>query len=207
MSVEHAARRTGLPAGAIERFEAGDSELSQEQIAILCRVFGTPVTMVAKQKPWPMLDLGLVGSLVFLLGGAIPAVAALVAGVNTLRFIDSDVAVARVVGFEHRTRSVEPERGERYNVETVAPLLRFVRPDGGGEVTIAWRETLPDENPFAEGGRVRLIVPKGAPERAETSIAEILVRPFIFAAFAAPLLIVGSVSLRHWRRKREAARG
>lgn len=35
------------------------------------------------------------------------------------------------------------------------------------------------------------------------SIAEVILRPFIFAAMAAPLLIIGLVALGHWRRRRQ----
>jgi len=201
-SVDQAARRAGLPGEALLRFERGEGALSEGQVAALARSLGAPAGPAPARRA--MLDLGLAGAVAFLLGGAIPGAAALVAGVDVVRFLDSGVADARVIGFERRQREVRPDTGEAYSIEVVAPLLRFIRPDGGGEATIAGRETLPHEAALAEGDRVRLFVPRGAPERAAQSIADILQRPVVLAALAAPLAIVGAVSLGHWRRRRRA---
>lgn len=204
LSPVQAGRRAGLTPEALQRYERGEGGLTGEQVAALVRALGAPVPGAAAPPQRAMLDFGLVGAVVFLLGGAFPGAGALVAGVDMLRFLDSGVADARVVGFERRQRLVRPDTGESYTIETVVPLLRFIRPDGGGEATIAWRETLPEEAALAEGDRIRLIVPRGAPDRAEASMADILARPLVLAAMAAPMMVIGALSLGHWRRRRRA---
>lgn len=150
-----------------------------------------------------LLDFGPAGTLVLLLGGAIPATAALVTGVQALRYIAPDQAVAEVIGFERRTRIAEPERGARYAYETMAPQLRFRQPDREGDVTITWRETQPHEADFSVGDRVWVFFPRGSPDTAVLSVTDIMLKPLVFALFAAPLLAVGGVSLRRllWRRR------
>ncbi len=204
-SPEQAARRTGLTTVALLRFEAGDGGLTAEQVAAVIRALGDTGTTDAPHVRRPLLDFGLFGTVVFLLGAAIPTVMAAVSAFDALRFIGSEHAVAEVVGFERRVRIAEPRTGPRYEFETVAPLLRFHQPDGGGEVTIAWHvDRLPHEADFALGDRVPLVFPRGAPELAALSIRDVVLKPLVGAVFAAPLLGIGLVSLRHLRRRRHA---
>lgn len=205
-TLDQAARRTGLTTEALERFEAGGGGLSDEQRAVLRRVIGTPPPPAPTSgRPWPLLDLGLPGAIAFFIGGALPLAMAVVTGAHALRFLGAETVQARVIGFEAHERLVRPDSGPDYRVTLQAPLLRFLRPDGGGEVTIPWRETQPEEPEFAIGDRLRLIVPPGAPELAETSYADIMLRPMLGLALAAPLLMMGAVSLGHWRRRRRQA--
>lgn len=199
LSHDQLARRTGLAADALRRFEVGDADLPAGQAEILARVL-RPIP--PPPPPRPMLDFGLVGTVIFLLGAAIPLAMMLVTGFQALRFVTADRSVAEVVGFERRTRIAEPDSGPRYTFETVAPLLRFTQRDGSGEVTVAWRDTLPHEAEFAMGERLWVTYPRGAPEALTLSKAETMLTPVVCAALAAPLLGIGLVSLRHLRRRR-----
>jgi transcriptional regulator with XRE-family HTH domain len=198
MTIEQAARRSGLTEEALRRFEAGDGGLTGDQRAALARALAPPTPPPA---PRPLLDLGLIGAVLMLLGAAIPAAMAVATGIEAFRFIGAEEAVAEVVGFERRTRMVEPEHGDRYSIETLAPLFRFRGPEGR-EVTIAWHDTQPHEAAFAEGQRVRLVYPRGAPQDARLSVIEVALTPLVCLMMAAPLLIIGLVSWRHWCRRR-----
>lgn len=203
LSIDQAARRTGLAADALRRFEAGEGGLTAGQGAALARALRPPPAAPPARRTM-LLDLGPVGSVLLLLGGVIPATAAVVTAIDAARFIGAEEAVAEVVGFERRTRVAEPETGERYGFETLAPLLRFRGPDGR-DVTIAWRDTQPHEAEFAQGQRVRLVYPRGAPEQARLSVIEVALTPLLWAGLALPLLGIGAVSWRH--RRRRNARG
>lgn len=202
LSHDQLARRIGLDTGALERFEAGGGGLAPTQIDALARAL-RPIQAPSSRAR--MLDFGPVGTAIFLLGAAIPLIWMVMTGLQALRFITADQAVAEVVGFERRTRIAEPDSGPRYTYETVAPLLRFHQTDGGGEVTIAWRDTLPHEAEFALGDRLWVTYPRGAPEALTLSLVEVMLTPLLCAVIAAPLLGIGLVSLRRLLQRKQGA--
>ncbi|MBR0649033.1 helix-turn-helix domain-containing protein [Roseomonas terrae] len=201
LSLDQATRRAGLTPQALLRFESGEGGLTDGQLAALARALAASPATARPASGRAMLDLGPVGTVLLVLGGAIPAAMAAVTAVDAARFLRSEVAVADVVGFERRTRIAEPERGERYTYETLAPLLRF-RTSDGAEVTIAWRDMLPGDPELAEGARIRLVYPRDAPELAAASYAEVFLKPLVCLALSLPLLAIAAVSWGHWRRRR-----
>lgn len=210
LTILQVAERAGIGVRDLLRFEEAGGDLREAQRVALFHALGQAEPPPPPTAPHPasraLLDMGIAGPLIFFLAAAIPLTAAVGSVGQAVRILGADAVEAEVVGFERGT-AVSQDRSDRsVTIPTLAPILRFASPDRTGEVTITLNPVAEDLNRLATGDRLRLYIPPGAPEQVEFSIMEALLRPFVIALLALPLLICGRISLRHWRRRR-ASRG